>query len=453
MELFVNMANNDTVISISTYILITLYTCIICLCIYFIFVTDENIFTKADFKFSYTVLQTETENIREVAEPAFQQMKKVIKERANRPVIFGVLAIFIITWLLMRTGLRRGLDYYRFLHDQPDETQRTIIVGQLGKRTNFISSTVFTGSYLKVGVLSFFYGGLVYLSQRIQVWCLAIGFVQLFMFSTGKSFIPLLLFTIFMSFVYAGKQLMAWKNDREKNQRLISLNKKRKYENTVIRRGDIRPGHFIDIKVGEEVPCDMIIVNARVENQSNYQPRRIIFFMNEVQVTGESTPVRKLPIAKDMKIEKIEIKNLEKYEAIINGTKLVDETNIAFANSVVMSETPGVVITGIACWVGTEAKALRQPARESYKQPSPFNEYTTKGFMLSVLLLLVISTFNSLVAYFDEYDAAGEEKDQTTKLSTVWVNHVMYLNMMVPQVCCLHIQFLLNRLWNNSDYV
>eukprot|EP01080_Neovahlkampfia_damariscottae_P000964 gene964-9871_t len=327
----------------------------------------------------------------------------------------------------MRFVIRYLLSYMRnSLIFETSKTKRELIFSsneykskEKEEITNFISSTVFIGTKLKVGILSFFYGAAVYLSQRIQVWCLAISFVQLFLFHTGKSFWPLLIFTFFIAYMYSMTELKKRKNDIEINGRIVNLkNKKTKT------RGEIIPGDIIILKNNEEAPCDLILIDY--EKNEKDESKRIIFSMNEAQVTGETKPVRKYLV--NGKIDKITIDDLNKTELIVNDKQNIDEKSIAYGNSILNCDDD-IKIIGVACWVSRETKALKQPKSPiDYRQPSPFNEYTMKGFLLSLFFMLAISVFNSIVSSIHR-----PEERAKTNLITILVINIMYLNMMVPQ--------------------
>lgn len=76
----------------------------------------------------------------------------------------------------------------------------------------------------------------------MQVWCLTIAFVQLYFFRTGKSFWPLIIFTLVIALMYMWRQLGIWKTDRKRNDHIIKL-----ANGGEIRSGDLRPGHEIKV--------------------------------------------------------------------------------------------------------------------------------------------------------------------------------------------------------------
>jgi magnesium-transporting ATPase (P-type) len=158
----------------------------------------------------------------------------------------------------------------------------------------------------------------------MQVWCLAIACVQLALFYTGKSFWPLIIFTVVIAVMYTYRQLSIWQMDKKRNDNPIKL-----VNGQTIRSGDLRPGHEIKIFPDELIPADILITSVD-------DPKRR-FYLNEVQVTGENTPVRKL-IYKHT-VEKIEIKDLNERKLIVTGetTRVVDDTMIGFANSLLIS--------------------------------------------------------------------------------------------------------------------
>lgn len=60
-------------------------------------------------------------------------------------------------------------------------------------------------------------------------------------------------------------------------------------------------------------------------------------------------------------VRSIEMLNLNIPQALIsldNGTVIADESLIGFANSQVVSTSEDMTLSGIVCWVGTEARAL-----------------------------------------------------------------------------------------------
>jgi hypothetical protein len=318
---------------------------------------------------SFRFFENSTKHIETIVKPAVFKFKNILKY-SRETVLISILAFFLV-WLLMRFVMRYFLSHLR--NSLVFETSKTIREIQLTSSgeykmkesqniTNFISSTVFVGSQMKVGILSFFYGACVYLSQRIQVWCLAISLVQLILFKTGKSFVPLLIFTFFISLIYSFSELKKLKNDIEINGRKVQIKNASKST-----RGSIIPGDVIILKNGEEAPCDLIFIGVETEEKME----RIIFSMNECQVTGENHPVRKHLVSS--KVENILIKDLNIYEALVNDNQHVHEKSIGFGNSILNCDEK-IKVIGIACWVSRETKALNQPKNQvDCRQPSPFN--------------------------------------------------------------------------------
>jgi hypothetical protein len=319
---------------------------------------------------SFRFFENSTKHIETIVKPAVFKFRNILKY-SRETVLISVLAFFLV-WLFMRFVMRYFLSHLRnSLVFETSKTKREIQLTSSGEYkmkepqniTNFISSTVFVGSRMKVGFLSFFYGACVYLSQRIQVWCLAISLVQLILFKTGKSFVPLLIFTFFISLIYSFSELKKLKNDIEINGRTVQI----KDQTKTTTRGSIIPGDVIILKNGQEAPCDLIFVGVETESKME----RIIFSMNECQVTGENHPVRKHLISS--KVEKIHIKDLNTYEVLVNDTQHVDEKSIGFGNSILNCDDK-IKLIGIACWVSRETKALNQPKNQvDCRQPSPFN--------------------------------------------------------------------------------
>jgi magnesium-transporting ATPase (P-type) len=269
----------------------------------------------------------------------------------------------------------------------------------------------------------------------MQVWCLAIAFVQLYVFGTGKSFWPLIIFTLVIGFMYTWRQISIWKTDRKRNDHVIKLAK-----GGTIRSGDLRPGHEIKVCADELIPADILITGVD-------DPARR-FYLNEVQVTGENTPVRKA-IYK-YAVDSIEIEDLNVRKLILysdNTKRAVDDTMIAFANSMLVGSGEVIFlffnfyihiqneyITGIVCWVNRETKALNEPKQKMSQQPSPFTEYTNKAFLVSLITMLTLAVIDAIVAYIGiSDDDLSKKKNKLFSFGTILVNHVMYLNMLVPQ--------------------
>jgi magnesium-transporting ATPase (P-type) len=452
----------------STYFLLFLYAIILTLAVYYV-ITEEFSMKLSRMQ---VVVRTK-EHLREV-NPALNQARNVMKQKFNSQEIISayqlfylIISIFVCTWLFMRYLPRHALNFilekwsqqYDVAHSNSKRDIKLVHGSELSeleyvtsdKITNYISSTVFdSSSRIKLLILSFIYGGAVYLSQKMQVWCFAIAFVQLLVFHTGKSFWPLIIFALFIAFMHALSELNLWRADHQKNTRpvhkLNSKSKKEGIQEEIVERGKLRPGDIIRIRVGEEIPADILLIDARIEETNRTDGKseektdigkkntRLIFYTDEVQVTGENTPVRKYVLARDDLVTSIEIENVKSHKALINSHYLVDvDQNVAYAGSRLVSKIPNLTVSGVVCWVSTETKALSNPVTVSssrrFKQPSPFDEFTTKGFFISVLAMMVIATLNAIVAYF------YNEQDETDRVSfsIVLVNHVMYLNMMVPQ--------------------
>lgn len=361
-----------------------------------------------------------------------QQQEEVVEEKKN---VVGALSNPEVAQH-MKSHRIPPYKVYSLLSRKDGKTRRR----KLDKATNYVSSTVFdSSSPLYVALLSFLYGGAVYLSQKMQVWCLAVALVQLISFNTGKSFWPLIIFTVFIAITFAIKEMNSWKSDQKKNSNRVRLaspvsENKSAGSDGFIERGKLRPGDRIEIRVGEQVPADVIIVGVRVDNREQ-QPKRMLFFLDEVQVTGENTPVRKIPFTcpDGSAIQKVEVEDLSLYKVKVNDRFIVDQHNIAFASSFLESELKDLVLTCIVVWVGTETKALNSSAssdqmKSRYRKATPFDDYSGMGFLVSVFVLLGISLFNSLVSYYQETDYVHD-----VHFGTVFVSHLMYLNMIVPQ--------------------
>lgn len=409
-----------------TLIEIFLYGIFLATSIYYI--TNENfgeVFEK--FEPSQFILKNTTKHITFIPH--------AVTKLASYSLFIPSIIISILTYLLMRLFIREFLKFWRKTNEKKEELSRIITLNEQKEKfestnikNNYLSSTYFIGSSFKVTILSFFYGGLVYLSQRIQVWCLAISFTQLYHFNTGKSFWPLLIFTLIIAIQAAYSEYRKWHNDAFINSRMVKTNRGE------IQRGEILSGDIIYLRNNNESPCDLVVLSAKKEKSS--KRKRIIFSMNEAQVTGETAPVRKfVPLENNEKLTKIEVSNLEFHKGCIfvkdesNNTlqKDFNEKNVIFGNSLLVCEDD-VEIKGIATWLSTETKALTPPkSTEDLRQPSPFSDYTIKGFLLTVTLMVSISLINTIIALMKH------NSELKVSYFTVWINNLMYLNMMVPQ--------------------
>jgi hypothetical protein len=86
------------------------------------------------------------------------------------------------------------------------------------------------------------------------------------------------------------------------------------------------------------------------------------------------------------------------------------------------------------CWVNRETKALSEPKQKMSQQPSPFTEYTNKAFLVSLITMLTLAFLDAVVAYISiPEEEAAKKKNKLLSFGTILVNHVMYLNMLVPQ--------------------
>lgn len=189
--------------------------------------------------------------------------------------------------------------------------------------------------------------------------------------------------------------------------------------------------------------------------------------MNEVQVTGENTPVRKYLFKN--RVEEILIPDLGVRKLIVSSNRgiesskrVVDESMIAFANSMLIGASEVCFyhshslivpqkeyLTGIVCWVNRETKALTEPNQKMSQQPSPFTEYTNKAFIVSLITMLTLAIIDAIVAYIgiqnddvsirfanNEVLKSNQDIGKSSKsisFGSILVNHIMYLNMLVPQ--------------------
>lgn len=392
------------------------------------YITNEN-FTEVFEKFepSQFIFKNTTKHITFIPH--------AVSTLASSSLFLPSIFISILTYLMMRLLLRNVLKFWRKSTERKEESSRVLTLDptkdtftSTNLKKNYLSSTYFNGSSFEVTILSFFYGGLVYLSQRIQVWCLAISFTQLYHFNTGKSFYPLIIFTIIIAIQAAYSELKKWKNDAFINSNIIRTNRGN------LQRGEILAGDIIFIRNNDIAPCDLVLLASKKEKPS--KRKRVMISMNEAQVTGETAPVRKfLPIETDEKLRKIEVNDLEFHKGTLyvedRLNKVIqkdfNEKNILFGNSVLICEDD-VEISGVATWLSNETKALRPPkSTEDLRQPSPFSEYTIKGFLLTVTLMISISLLNTIIALMKH------SNDLKVSYFTVWINNLMYLNMMVPQ--------------------
>ena len=85
------------------------------------------------------------------------------------------------------------------------------------------------------------------------------------MFNTGKSFYPLIAFTLFMAYMHMLSELDRWRKDREKNNRSVLLTCPNYHKNNNVTRGTLRPGDHVIVRAGEEVPADLIITGVYIE--------------------------------------------------------------------------------------------------------------------------------------------------------------------------------------------
>lgn len=124
-------------------------------------------------------------------------------------------------------------------------------------------------------------------------------------------------------------------------------------------------------------------------------------------------------------IKTIEILNLNLPQALVTmegetETVIADESLIGFANSQVVSTSQSMKLVGIVCWVATEVRALSSGMGESGEENklyciliffivgitvelhrnSPFAEYSSKGFLLSIIAMITFATINAIVAYY-----------------------------------------------------
>ncbi|KAL9641831.1 hypothetical protein ABK040_011816 [Willaertia magna] len=485
------------------YFIIILYIIIFCTCIYYISVDEFNVASlilSASQQGDGNVLTNSKKNFQQVFRPAFSSIVQKTKT-IRKPVLFASILIGLITYIIMRVVVPYLLKYWIILdwkkhHTEKDQLQNrkrtirwdeerktfssetfdskassnnasTIVTNnnhspivdntsststnnnlkRINEDSNYISTTTFdVQSYTLVALLSFVYAAFVYLGQPIQVWCLAISFIQFFVFHTGKSFYPLAIFTIFIAIVEMKAQLTKWKNDKEKNERLVKLS-----NGKMKKRGELVCGDEVFIDIGEEVPADLILTDVFIlkeENENtneeesiqqfNYH-RKPILFMNEVTVTGENDPVKK-SLLNNININTIRLDNLLNRSAVINEKYYVDESYIIFANSIIASTDQKIRLKGIVSWVGTETKSLHSSNANEPKQPTPFLEYANKGFFLSLFLMLFLALVNSIGSFVYGAESVlqnnnGGNNDNSTiqSFGKVFLTHLMFINMMVPQ--------------------
>lgn len=444
------------------YLIIIVYLIIICTCFYYI---EDDEFQISSLIISLSAPQSEgnvfrnsTKHMKEALKPAIG--KFVEKTRTvPKQIVLMSLIIALLTYVVMSYVMPKLMNYWRILdwrkhHTEKDELQHKqrlikLMVGNdtesssVGKKgcdkckytcettskkslkssedTNYISTTNFDiKNSFTLSIVSFIYSTFVYLGQPIQVWCLAISFVQLFVFHTGKSFYPLAIFTIFIAVVETKNQLSKWKTDKEKNERPVKM-----ADGTFKQRGELRCGDEVIISIGEEVPADLILTDIIVEDNKMHT-RKPILYMNEVTVTGENDPVKKSLLTEEIK--SIRIDNLLLRSAVINEKIHVDESYIIFANSVIASIDQNISLKGIVAWSGTETKALHSSGANTSKQPTPFLEYTNKGFFISLALMLFLATVNTIASMF-----FGVEGGEEHSFGKVLITQIMFINMMVPQ--------------------
>jgi magnesium-transporting ATPase (P-type) len=118
---------------------------------------------------------------------------------------------------------------------------------------------------------------------------------------------------------------------------------------------------------------------------------------------------------------------------LVNNSFHFDEHFIAFANSTIESSDQNTLIVGLVGWVGQETRALNMESSGTFRQPLPFFEYTTKGFLLSLFGMLSLATLDAIVSYYVVTSEETVLPPDLPSFGTIWVNHVIYLNMMVPQ--------------------
>ncbi len=126
-------------------------------------------------------------------------------------------------------------------------------------------------------------------------------------------------------------------------------------------------------------------------------------------MVGETSPVKKRILPADSSsIQSIEILNLNIHQALVSMDKgvtvIVDESMIGFSNSQVVSTSDSFTLTGVVCWVGTETRALNSSVTVDIHRSSPFSEYSSKGFLMSIIAMLTLATIDTIVAYYYYYN-------------------------------------------------
>lgn len=325
--------------------------------------------------------------------------------------------ISVLIFILFFFDSKVVKSYYNFLFKIRGEKKggsRDIVLGSPIKSiTNKITTTFYSGDILLNVVFYFFYSCLVYLSQKIQIWSMSIALVQLYLFNSHKSFVPLIFFTILESFVSCLGELEKRGRDDNYNNKKVKL-----ASGDYIPRGDISPGDQILLSNGQTCPCDLILIGAISKR------KKVIAFMNQVQVTGENASIRKFIYKKN--IEKIHVENLDYFKAIINDKDEIDEKYIAFGSSTVVCDQD-VTLIGLAVWVSTETRALKKPPTFQAPQPTPYSDYTNRAFIFTLFLLLSLSFTTTIMAYL------AHKALERPSLFTIWINNLLYMNMIIPQ--------------------
>jgi magnesium-transporting ATPase (P-type) len=417
----------------STYLLLLLYTFIFTVSVYFI-LTDETF----NLTLERRVLHQTGANLKGIS-PALKAARNVVKDKlkntfSSPKYLFALISvIFLMTFVF---GYLLNIVIEKVLLKQKKKDSKRVIA-RIGDKffcddvtSNAIRSTaVEQQSVIQFVTMSLVYGAVIYLAQKIQMWCIAIAFVQLCVFQSTKSFWPLLVFTIFMAVSTTFSEWRKRKNDYKKNSRNVTLVhiQNDEYTEETVQRCSLKSGDIVKINANEAIPADVLILDTRVDGKKTID--KLIFHTNEVQVTGESAPVRKYCYTEP--VENITIAEISEHKALINSQHVEISKHFAYGDSILESKTENLSVYGVVCWVGSETKALRNPIAESgstLRQPSPFDDFTSRGFVLSVVVMLVIATINAIAAVFYH-----QEESQSISFVVIWVNHVMYLNMLVPQ--------------------
>ncbi|EFC37819.1 predicted protein [Naegleria gruberi] len=445
-------SSNFPFIKSQYYLIIVVYIIIICTCFYYIQLDDFQISSLISVnQLESNVFKNSSRHIETAFKPALGKLAEKTKT-VRGPVVFASLIIAILTYIVMNHLIPILLNYWVILdwrknHTEKDELQnksREIEIldsptssgrrysckthskssSQVSEDSNYISTTTFDiQNSQTITIVSFIYATFVYLSQPIQIWCLIISFVQLFVFHTGKSFYPLAVFTLFIAIVETKSQLTKWKTDKEKNERRVRMATGGEKQ-----RGQLKCGDEVLIGIGEELPADLILTDIIVEDTDVQfkTSRKPILYMNEVTVTGENDPVKKCLLPES--VHTIKIDNLLIRSATVNSKYILDESYIVFANSMIASVDQKITIRGIVAWSGTETKALHSSGATTSKQATPFQEYTQKGFFISLALMLFLSIVNTIASSF-----FGVEGNEEHSFGKVLITQIMYINMMVPQ--------------------